>query len=112
MKHARRDYDRIQDPSGKIPADEPVFLLRAQDRTASQAVRFWIMLNECLDVDKEHLRQVKHHVSKMETWPLKKIADSPKKTKVSQKQVKLKKNDKPYLSRAWPMYNGRGGSTS
>ena len=31
MIHARDDYNRIQDPAGKIPADEPVFLLRAQD---------------------------------------------------------------------------------
>lgn len=32
MKHARADYDRIQDPAGKIGEDEPVFLLRAQDK--------------------------------------------------------------------------------
>ena len=39
MKHAREDYNRIQDPAGLIPADEPVFLLRAQDITAHHAVR-------------------------------------------------------------------------
>lgn len=38
MIHARDDYNRIQDPAGKIPADEPVFLLRAQDALACQAV--------------------------------------------------------------------------
>ena len=31
MIHARADYDRIQDPEGKIGDDEPVFLLRGQD---------------------------------------------------------------------------------
>jgi hypothetical protein len=31
MKHARLDYDRIQDPLNLIPLNEPVFLLRAQD---------------------------------------------------------------------------------
>lgn len=31
MKHARPDYDRIQDPEGKIGAEEAVFLIRAQD---------------------------------------------------------------------------------
>jgi hypothetical protein len=31
MKHAREDYNRIQDPSSKIPEDEPVMLFRAQD---------------------------------------------------------------------------------
>jgi hypothetical protein len=32
MKHARKDYNRIQDPEEKIGRDEPVFLLRAQDK--------------------------------------------------------------------------------
>lgn len=41
MKHARDDYNRIQDPAGKIPEDEPVFLLRAQDPAAADTVRFW-----------------------------------------------------------------------
>lgn len=31
MKHARKDYDRIQDPLNLIPVSEPVFLLRGQD---------------------------------------------------------------------------------
>ena len=41
MKHARSDYDRIQDPSRIIPEDEPVFLLRAQDISAPAAVEKW-----------------------------------------------------------------------
>lgn len=43
MKHAREDYDRIQDPENKIPKDEPVFLIRAQDVTAPDVVRYWAM---------------------------------------------------------------------
>jgi len=31
MVHARKDYDRIQDPLNLIPLQEPVFLLRGQD---------------------------------------------------------------------------------
>lgn len=53
MKHAREDYARIQDPEGKIPADEPVFLLRGQDRLAHQAVSFYAMLAReagCIDI--------------------------------------------------------------
>jgi len=42
MKHARSDYDQIQDPSGRIPEDEPVFLLRAQDISAPWALEEWI----------------------------------------------------------------------
>ena len=35
MLHARKDYnDRIQDADNKIPADEPVFMLRGQDKFA------------------------------------------------------------------------------
>ena len=38
MKHSRADYNRIQDPEGKIGTDEPVFLVRAQDRFAPHMV--------------------------------------------------------------------------
>jgi hypothetical protein len=31
VKHARADYERIQDPDGKIGDDEPVMLFRGQD---------------------------------------------------------------------------------
>jgi len=41
MLHARKDYQRIQDPEGKIPEDEPVFLLRAQDVCAPFIVLEW-----------------------------------------------------------------------
>lgn len=41
MKHARPDYAPIQDPRGKIPDDEPVFLLRGQDPAAVIAVRVY-----------------------------------------------------------------------
>jgi hypothetical protein len=41
MKHARKDYDRIQDPHNLIPWDEPVFLLRAKDAAAPAAVEAW-----------------------------------------------------------------------
>ena len=44
MKHARPDYDRIQDPAGQIPDDEPVFLLRGQDRHAPEVVAYWASL--------------------------------------------------------------------
>lgn len=45
MKHARDDYNRIQDPSGIIPEDEPVFLLRGQDITAPETLEFWALQN-------------------------------------------------------------------
>lgn len=77
MKHASPDYDRIQDPAGKIPEDEPVFLLRAQDRTAAATLRFWIEQNRALpDGDAQALHLAETHLTRMETWPVKKTADA------------------------------------
>lgn len=42
MLHAREDYNRIQDPLNKIPADEPVLLFRAQDKYARHALLEYI----------------------------------------------------------------------
>lgn len=41
MKHMRIDYDGIQDSTGKVPDDEPVFLLRGKDPSAAAAVNAW-----------------------------------------------------------------------
>lgn len=76
MLHARKDYQRIQDPVGKIPANEPVFLLRAQDRTAAKVLAEWILLNQELpDRDDEAIRLAKKHLKKFLAWPVKKTAD-------------------------------------
>lgn len=68
MKHARPDYARIQDPSGKIPEDEPVFLLRAQDSAAPETVRRWAVLNEERGGDPALTRQALDHARAMEEW--------------------------------------------
>lgn len=41
MLHARDDYERIQDLKHLIPDDEPVFLLRGQDKIAWYVVRIY-----------------------------------------------------------------------
>lgn len=41
MKHARPDYAGIQDTTGRIPPDEPVFVLRATDMLAPGTIRHW-----------------------------------------------------------------------
>lgn len=46
MRHAREDYNRFQDPAGLIPKDEPVFILRGQDKYAPQTVEFYATLVE------------------------------------------------------------------
>lgn len=75
MKHGRPDYEHIQDPTGKIPEDEPVFLLRAQDKTAAATVLYWASLNAKGDGREVALALVRAHARKMEEWPTKKVAD-------------------------------------
>jgi hypothetical protein len=73
MRHARSDYDRIQDPSGLIPQDEPVFLLRAQDPLAAQCVALWADLAQRAGVDPKMVRMAWRHVVDMGEWPAKKV---------------------------------------
>jgi hypothetical protein len=68
MKHARPDYSRIQDPANIIPADEPVFLLRAQDRLAPTVVRKWADLVENSFGAPEIVSLARLHASAMEEW--------------------------------------------
>jgi hypothetical protein len=78
MKHGRADYARIQDPGGKIPHDEPVFLLRAQDALAATAVRFYASLVQIRGGDPEIVRQAREQAARMDAWPRKKMPDLPK----------------------------------
>ena len=75
MKHARSDYNRIQDPANKIPADEPVFLIRAQDKVGSATVRMWAELNDLMGGDPAMSNSARVHAAHMENWTKKKLAD-------------------------------------
>lgn len=77
MKHARQDYDRIQDPAGLIPADEPVFLLRAQDQLACMAVAYYASLCEQAQ-SPDVAMKARLHAERMAAWPKKKVPDLPK----------------------------------
>ena len=68
MKHARADYDHIQDPSGKIPVNEPVFLIRGQDAAGPATLRFWADEAESIGSSKEITDMVREHANKMEDW--------------------------------------------
>lgn len=65
MKHARTDYDRIQDPDGKIPDDEPVFLIRGQDPAGAFAVRQYARQALDLGVDVDVVKAINLHADKM-----------------------------------------------
>jgi hypothetical protein len=80
MKHARKDYDRIQDPHNLIPKDEPVFLLRAKDKTAPAIVRAWASAQKTNpNADHKMIKEVEAHADVMEAYAAKhgKWADRP-----------------------------------
>lgn len=69
MKHTREDYNRrIQDSEGKIPEDEPVFLLRAQDKIAPEVVARWVELAEYEKADPNIIRAARAQVQAMLVW--------------------------------------------
>jgi hypothetical protein len=79
MKHARPDYDHIQDPTGKIPADEPVMMFRGQDIFAPVALEAYIAMCEAMastlplnSPQRQSLRDmattVRVHISLMHKW--------------------------------------------
>lgn len=68
MIHARKDYQHIQDNTGKIREDEPVFLLRAKDSIAPDVVRWWSHLLEHLGGDPETIAAARHHANLMAQW--------------------------------------------
>jgi hypothetical protein len=82
MKHAREDYSPIQDPRQgieRIPDDEPVFLIRGQDKAGAGTVRVWAVLNDLLGGDPRASKKARDHADQMDRWPAKKLADLPRK---------------------------------
>lgn len=75
MLHARPDYNRFQDPLNLIPEDEPVFLLRAQDKLAWHLVKIYSWVAGLAGASEEMVRITKEHAEKMKAWPVKKIPD-------------------------------------
>lgn len=78
MKHARQDYNRIQDPENKIPKDEPVFLLRGQDKFAPELLLRWAAKLRLNGGSVNMAIMVENHAQKMIEWQKKvkvKIAD-------------------------------------
>lgn len=92
MLHSRSDYQsRIQDSENKIPADEPVFLIRGQDLFGARLVREWVRLSRKQLKDdiakglgkdtpeakgrKKAIALAEAHAFRMDDWPKKKAGD-------------------------------------
>lgn len=70
MKHSRIDYVEIQDPRGLIPEDEPVFLLRAQDKNAPITLEFWVREARLSGVPEDVCAEVDKHIQLMYSWQM------------------------------------------
>ena len=71
MQHARRDYQVIQptqDGFVTIGKDEPVFLLRAKDALAAEAVRAWADSAEEAGVDEDLVEAARTQADEMEAY--------------------------------------------
>jgi len=75
MKHARKDYDRIQDPAGLIPDDEPVFLFRAQDKHFIKILQHYRKLVRTDMGDPRIIEATTDHIELAKKWPVKKAPD-------------------------------------
>lgn len=78
MRHAREDYNRIQDPANLIPEDEPVFLIRAQDANSGEAVRDYAVRALRSGASPELVQRCFDHAKLMDAWPKKKVPDLAK----------------------------------
>lgn len=75
MRHAGEDYQHIQDSKMNIPEDEPVFLLRAQDKCAWETVLHWANLVEEKGGDPKSAAKARRQAEKMREWEPQKLPD-------------------------------------
>jgi hypothetical protein len=52
----------------KVAADEPIFVLRAQDRFAPEVVRYWCDLAEGIGVSAGKVAEARELAATMERW--------------------------------------------
>lgn len=67
-------YGNVTTERKAIPASEPVFLLRGQDRLAAQAVRYYAKLRERAG-DSKGAKECRKAAQMMSDWPVKKLPD-------------------------------------
>lgn len=68
MRHARSDYDRIQDPAGIIAEDEPVFLIRGTDVVGPEAIKAWAYLAASQGASDDIVNTAILQAEKMKEW--------------------------------------------
>ncbi len=90
MLHARQDYNKeIQAPESLIPLDEPVFLLRSQDKFAPELLLRWSAKLRLSGGDPKMAEIVEKHAQKMIEWQKKivKVPDLPNEKEIFEIEV-------------------------
>lgn len=75
MKTGRPDYDGGR---ALIPAEEPVFILRAQDRFAEDTIRYYANLVASHHGESTLTQHARQQADAVAAWPTKKDPDFPK----------------------------------
>ena len=86
MKTGRDDLDAMLKVSS-IPADEPTFLLRAQDAQAAETVRAWAELQLTAGAPVAVVEQALRQADAMDAWPVKKTPGADHLTEAESKQL-------------------------
>lgn len=68
-------YGKITTEFGNIPEDEPVFILRGQDKLADFALREYQRVFLDYTGDREHYVLLCKNIETFEAWPKKKLPD-------------------------------------
>lgn len=68
MKYGREDYQRIQDPTGLIPEDEPVFLIRGQDTLGPEILDAYANENDKAGGSLRVSQGVREQAEEMRRW--------------------------------------------
>jgi predicted PhzF superfamily epimerase YddE/YHI9 len=74
MKFGRDDYEG-KALAKKVPEEEPVFLLRAQDQCAAAVIRYYAALNELHEGDPAISEAARAQADAFDEWSIKKRAD-------------------------------------
>jgi hypothetical protein len=95
MQTGRADLDAMLKVS-TIPADEPVFIGRAQDADAAEMTRAWAALHLARGGSKANAEAALRQAEAMEAWPVKKVPGDDHWTADERKQLEY-----AFSQRAW-----------
>jgi len=100
METGRADYNVLVKHSA-IQDDEPIFILRAQDPSAGDAVRAWVTLSAMAGVPPATLESALKQADRMEAWPHRKAPGDDHLSEAQRRQLEYE-----HRRRVWDF--GRG----